>query len=74
MDAGLKRRDHNLEEALRLRDEEWKRRWETRERELSEKLRARQYAFLSYQLRRDNELLKIMKKKHCHDKEKSVAT
>ena len=63
MDAELKKRDHSLEEALRLRDEEWKSIWETREIELSEELRAREDAFLSDQLRRDNELLKIMKER-----------
>ena len=36
-------------------------RWEIREQELSEELKAREDAFLSYQFRRDNELLKIMK-------------
>ena len=61
MDARLKKRDQNLEEALRQRNEEWKSKWETREKEPNEKLRAREDAFLSYQLRRDNELLKIMK-------------
>ena len=48
MDAELKRRDKNLEEALRLRDEEWKSRWEKREQELSEELKVREYDFLSY--------------------------
>ena len=61
MDAKLRIRDHNLEEALKLRDEEWKSIWETREREPSEQLRARENAFLSHQLRGDNELIKIMK-------------
>ena len=61
MEAELKMRDQNLEEALKQRDEEWKSRWEIREQELSEELRAREDAFLSYQLRKDNELLKIMK-------------
>ena len=40
MAVKLRRRDKNLEEALRLRDEEWKSIWETRERELSEELKA----------------------------------
>ena len=48
MDAELKRRDHNLEEALKQRDEEWKSRWELRKQELSEELKAREDAFLSY--------------------------
>ena len=61
MDVELKRRYHNLKEALGLRDEEWKSRWEIREQELSEKLKAREDAILFYQLRRDSELLKIMK-------------
>ena len=39
MDAELRKRDQNLEEALRLIDEEWKSIWETREREPSEELR-----------------------------------
>ena len=47
MDAELKRSDHNLEEALKQRDEEWKSGWETRERELSEELSAREDAFIS---------------------------
>ena len=47
MDIELKIRDQNLEESLMLRDEEWKGIWETRERELSEELRAREDAFLS---------------------------
>ena len=54
-------RDQNLEEALKHRDEEWKSIWEIREQELSEELRAREYAFLSDQLRRDSKLLNIMK-------------
>ena len=54
-------RDQNLEEALRMRNEEWKSIWEIRERELSEELRARENSFLSNQLSRDSELIKIMK-------------
>ena len=61
MDAELKRRDQNLEEALRLRDEEWKSIWEIREQELSEELKAREDAFISYRLKRDSGLIKIMK-------------
>ena len=61
MDADLKRRDQNLEEALRLRDEEWKSIWEIREQELSEELKPREDVFISYQLKRDSELIKIMK-------------
>ena len=52
-----------MEEALRLRDEEWNSIWEIRERELSEELRAREDAFLLEQLRRASEFFKIMKKK-----------
>ena len=63
MDVELRRRDQNLEEALKQRDEEWKSIWETRERELSEELKAREDAFLSDQLRRDSELIKIMKER-----------
>ena len=47
----------------RLRYEEWKSIWETRERELSEELRAREDAFLSYHLRRNSELIKIIKER-----------
>ena len=36
MDAELKRRDQNLEEALKQRDDEWKSIWELREQEMSE--------------------------------------
>ena len=63
MDDELKRKDQNLEKELEQRDEEWKSKWETREKELSEELRAREDAFLSYQLRRDSEPLKIMKER-----------
>ena len=63
MDAELKRRGQNLEEALKQRDEEWKSRWELREQELSEELKAKEDTFLSDQLIRDNELLKIMKER-----------
>ena len=63
MDEELKRRDQNLEEALKQRDEEWKSRWELRKQELSEELKAREDAFISDQLRRDSELLKIMKER-----------
>ena len=63
MDAELKRKDQNMEEALRLRDEEWKSRWEIREQELSKELKAREYAFILDQLRRDSELIKIMKER-----------
>ena len=61
MDIELIIRDHNLEEALKQRDEEWKSIWETRERELSGELKARD--FISNQLKRDSELIKIMKKR-----------
>ena len=47
MDAKLKRRDQNLEETLKQRDEEWKSRWELREQELSVELKAIEDAFLS---------------------------
>ena len=47
MDAELGRRDQNLEEALKQRYEEWKSIWDTRERELSEELGAREDAFIS---------------------------
>ena len=63
MDAKLRIRDQNLEEALKKKDEEWKSIWETREREPSEEPRVREDAFLSDQLRRNSELLKIMKDK-----------
>ena len=63
MDVELKMRDQNLEEALKQIDEEWKSRWEVREQEPSEELMAREYAFLSDQLRRDSELIKIMKER-----------
>ena len=63
MDAKLKRRDQNLEETLKQRDEEWKSRWELREQELSAELKAIEDAFLSDQVRRDSELLKIMKER-----------
>ena len=63
MNAELKMRDQNLKEALGLRDEEWKIRWEIREKELSEELMAREDAFLSDELRRDSQLLKIMKER-----------
>ena len=48
IDAKLKRIDHILDDALRLRNEEWKSIWENRERELSEELRARKDAFLQF--------------------------
>ena len=57
MEDELKRKDQNLEEALKQRDDEWKSRWEIREQKLSEGPRAREDAFLSDQLRRDSELL-----------------
>ena len=63
MDAELKRRYQNLEEALWQRDEEWKSIWETREKELSDEHKVREDSFLSDQLRRDSELLKIMKER-----------
>ena len=50
-----------MEEDLKQSDEEWKNRWEIRELELSEELRAREDASLLDQVRRDSELLKIMK-------------
>ena len=68
MDAELKRRDHNLEEALKQRDDEWKSRWEIREHELSVELKAREDAFLSNQLKRDSELIKIMKERDAMEK------
>ena len=63
MNAELKRRDQNLEEALKQRDEEWKSRWEIREHELNVELRVREDTFLLDQLRRDSELIKIMKER-----------
>ena len=48
-----------MEEALKQRDEEWNSRWEIREQEL----RAKEDAFLLDQLKRDSELLKIMKER-----------
>ena len=45
MDAELKISDQILEEALKQRDEEWKSRWELREQELSEELKAREMPF-----------------------------
>ena len=63
MDAELRIKDHNLEEALKQRDEEWKSIWEIREIELSEEVRAREDAFISYQLRRDSEQIKTMKER-----------
>ena len=62
MDAELKMRGQSFEETLRQRDEEWKSRWELREQELIAELKAREDALLFDQLRRDNELAKIMKK------------
>ena len=61
MDAKLKRRDHNLEHALKQRDEKWREKLDRREREIKGELKARGKAFISDQLKRDNELLKIMK-------------
>ena len=63
LDAELKRRDQNLEEAPRQRDKEWNSIWETREKELNEELRAWEDSFLLDQLKRDHELLKIMKER-----------
>ena len=63
MDAELRRRDQNLEEALKRRVEESKSIWKIGERELSEELRVREDVFISYQLKRDSELIKIMKEK-----------
>ena len=61
MDAELRRRDRNLENALKQRDEEWRDKIDRREKELKEELKAREKMFISYQLKRDKELLKIMK-------------
>ena len=52
-----------MEEALRQKDEEWKSKLETREKELSGELRVREEAFLSDKLRMDSDLLKIMKER-----------
>ena len=73
MDVELKKRDQNLEEALKQRDEELKSRWELREQEMSEELKAREDAFHSNQLRRDSELIKIMKENgRCHGEELAI--
>ena len=61
MDVEVKSRDQNLEDALKQRDEEWRGKLDRRERELREELKAREKAFILDQLKRDNELLKIMK-------------
>ena len=46
MGVGLRKSDQNLEEALKQRDEEWRSRWEQKEQELSEELKAREDAFI----------------------------
>ena len=46
MEAELRKRDQNLEKALKQRGEEWRSRWEQREQELSEELKAREDAFI----------------------------
>ena len=63
MDVKLKRRDQNLEYALKQRDEQWRDKLDRRERELIRELKAREKAFISNQLKRNNELLKIMKER-----------
>ena len=63
MEAELKMRDQNLEEALKQRDEEWKSRWEQREQGISAELKAREDAFIFKQLKRESELFKIVNKK-----------
>ena len=52
-----------MEAELRKKDrvEEWRSRWEQREQEPSEELKAREDAFIFQQLKRDSELFKIMK-------------
>ena len=63
MDSEMKRRNQNLEHALKQRDEEWRNKLDRREKELTEELKAREKAFISDQLKIDNELLKIMKER-----------
>ena len=63
MDAELRKRNQNLENALKQRDEEWKDKIDRREKALKEELRARENAFISDQLKRYKELLEIMKEK-----------
>ena len=63
MDAELRRKDQNLEDALKQKDEEWNNKLEHREKELSEELKAKERAFILDHLKRDSELLKIMKER-----------
>ena len=46
MEAELRKKDQNLEEALKQRNEEWRSRWEQREQELSEELKAIEDVFI----------------------------
>ena len=57
----MRKKDQNLEEELKQRDEEWRSRWEQREQELSVKPKAREDAYIFEELKRESELFKIMK-------------
>ena len=61
MDANLRGIEQNMENALKQRDEEWREKLDMREKELSRGLKERENAFISDQLKRDKDLLKIMK-------------
>ena len=61
MDAKLRGIEQNMENALKQRDEEWREKLDMREKELSRGLKERENAFISDQLKRDKDLLKIMK-------------
>ena len=63
MDAEPKRRYQILEHALKQSDEEWRDKLDKREKELRGELKTKEKAFISDQLKRDNELLKIMKER-----------
>ena len=63
MDAELRRRDQNLENALKQIDEEWRDKIDIREKDLKGEFKAREEAFISDQLKRKRELLKIMKER-----------
>ena len=61
MDAKLRGIEQNMENALKQRDEEWREKLDKREKELSRGLKEGEKAFISDQLKRDKDLLKIMK-------------
>ena len=63
LEAEFRRKEQLLEQTLRQREEEWREEMKRREEEQGEKMKASLEAFYNNQFRRDEEVLKILRKR-----------